>query len=130
MPANPYLIILLFFEEMDIAGQNTQNAGQRVVNFILTYQKCKLSIYFLIRAVLFMNCPVSYKCGWWRCDLLFITGSDDGYSLVELLERFYPVKAKLFDCDMKVINKDIKEFNKKNKYIKYKVNGEYLERLS
>jgi hypothetical protein len=72
-----------------------------------------------------------YKCGWWSWDLLLITkvDSDDGYSLVELLERFYPVKAKLFDCDMKLINKDIKEFNKRNKFIKYKVNDIYLERI-
>jgi len=74
---------------------------------------------------------MKYACGWWRWDLLFVTkiDSDNGYSLVELLERFYPVKAKLFDCDMKVINKDIKEFNKRNKYIKYKVNDIYLERI-
>ena len=130
MPAKPYLIRVLFFEEMDNAGQNAQNAGQGVVIFILTYKNYILSIYFNIRTVLFMNYQVTYKCGWWSWDLLLVTKVDsaDGYSLVELLEEFYPVKAKLFDCDIKLINNDVKEFNKKNKHIKYKIDGIYLER--
>lgn len=72
-----------------------------------------------------------YLCGWWNYDLLFISKIDkDGYILVELLEKFMPIRAKLFDCNEKEIAKELKEFNKKNKYIKYKMcNGIYLERL-
>jgi len=71
-----------------------------------------------------------YKCGWWNWNLLFISKVEtEGESLAEILERTYPVKCKLFDCDMKQIEKEIKQFNKQNKYVKYKTNGIYLERI-
>lgn len=73
-----------------------------------------------------------YRCGWWTYDLLLITDVEsDGYTLSEILEKYYPIKAKLcFAFSQKEVEKEIKAHNKKHKYTKYKLQGEYLERLS
>lgn len=78
-----------------------------------------------------ISCPSSlYRAGWWTYDLLFICNVDDnGESLAEILERCTPIKAKLFDCNLKVVAKELKDFNKKSKYVKYNMNGIYLERM-
>lgn len=73
-----------------------------------------------------------YRCGWWTWELLLVTEMDegeDGYTFEEILERYYPIKARLYCKDTKDIERAIKVYNKNNKHIKYNRNGIYVERI-
>ena len=72
-----------------------------------------------------------YRCGWWTWELLLITAIDneDGYTLYEILEQYYPIKAQLFGVDKTDLESTVREYNKKNKFIKYKINNNYIERI-
>lgn len=68
-----------------------------------------------------------FKCGWWTPTLLLVSPDDDGYTLAEILNLYMPLVIKLCgDCN---VDKDIKDFNKSSKFLKYKLNGIYIERI-
>lgn len=72
-----------------------------------------------------------YRCGWWTWEILLITAidNDDGYTLYEILEQYFPIKAELFGEDKTDVERTINEYNKKNKHIKYKLLNNCLLRM-